>query len=111
MIPNKEKEGLHYLAVKRLSSLLLGITSKHKGDFYCLNYFHSEHQGSFYCLNCIHSFEAENKFKFRKNKDLCGIVMPSEKYNISEFDQFMKTNKMLYITYADIESLKEKIDG
>ena len=62
-------------------------------------------------MNCIHSFEAENKLKSHKNKDLCGIVMLSEKYNISEFNQFMKTNKMLYITYADIESLKEKIDG
>ena len=33
----------HYLAVKRksLSALLTGITSKHVGDFYCLNCFHS----------------------------------------------------------------------
>ena len=35
MIPNEEKEGRHYLAVKKLSALLHGITSKHKGDFYC----------------------------------------------------------------------------
>ena len=25
----------HYLAVKKLSSLLIGITLKHQGDFYC----------------------------------------------------------------------------
>ena len=31
----------HYLAVKSISGLLKGITSKHKGDFYCLNCFHS----------------------------------------------------------------------
>ena len=31
----------HYLAVKSLSALLTGITSKHVGDFYCLNCFHS----------------------------------------------------------------------
>ena len=31
----------HYLAVKSLSALLRGITSKHVGDFYCLNCFHS----------------------------------------------------------------------
>ena len=31
----------HYLAVKRLSALLRGITSKHDGDFYSLNCFHS----------------------------------------------------------------------
>ena len=41
MIPNKEKEGWHYLAVKKLSTLLRGITSKHHGDFYCLNCLHS----------------------------------------------------------------------
>ena len=29
----------HYLSVKGLSALLKGITSKHKGDFYCLNFF------------------------------------------------------------------------
>ena len=37
MIPSKEKEGQHYLAVKKLSALLRGITSKHNGDFYSLN--------------------------------------------------------------------------
>ena len=39
MIPNKEK--WHYLAVKKLSALLRGITSKH-GDFYCLYSFATE---------------------------------------------------------------------
>ena len=34
-------ENWHYLAVKSLSGLLTGITSNHKEDFYCLNYFHS----------------------------------------------------------------------
>ena len=27
----------HYLAVKKLSALHRGITSKHEGEFYCLN--------------------------------------------------------------------------
>ena len=35
MIPNEEKEGQrHYLTVKKLSTLLRGITLKHHGDFY-----------------------------------------------------------------------------
>ena len=38
MIPNEEKEGWHYLAVRKLPTLLRGITSKHHGDFYCLNW-------------------------------------------------------------------------
>ena len=48
MILKKEKEGWHYLVVKKSSALLHGITSKHKGDFYC--------------LNCLHYFRTENEF-------------------------------------------------
>ena len=39
----------HYLAVKSISGLLKEITSKHKGDFYC--------------LNCFHSYTTEKKLK------------------------------------------------
>ena len=67
MIPNEEKQGWHYLAVKKLSTVLKGITSKHHWVFYC--------------LNCLHSFRTENKSKYHekmyKNKDFYGIVMPS----------------------------------
>ena len=66
MIPNGE--GWHFLAVKKLSALLRGITSKHHGDFYC--------------LNCLHSFTTENKRESHKivceNKDLCNVIMPPE---------------------------------
>ena len=92
MTPNEEKEGWHYLAVKNLSALLNGITSKYKGHFYC--------------LNCLHPFRTKNKLKSHekvcKNKDFCGIVMPSEKDSILEFNQYMKSDKMPYIIYADI---------
>ena len=74
MIPNEEKEIRHYLAVKILSALLKGTTLKHDGDFYC--------------LNCLHFFRTEDKLKTHekvcKNKDFCGIVMPSEKDNIQK---------------------------
>ena len=36
--------------------------------------------------------------------------MPSEKDNILKFNQYMKSDKMLYIIYADLESLIKKID-
>ena len=53
-------EKWHYLAVKKFSALLRGITSNHKGDFYC--------------LNCFHSYRKENKLKKHynacKNHDL-----------------------------------------
>ena len=82
MIPNKDKGRWHYLTVKRLSALLHGITSKHNGNFYC--------------LSCLDSFRTKNKLKSHekvcKNKDFRGIVLPSEKDNISEFNQYMKSD-------------------
>ena len=99
-ITNKEKEGWHYLAVKKLSALLHKKTSKHKGGFYC--------------LNCLNSFRTKSNLKSyekaSKNKDIHGIVMPSEKKKILEFNLYMKSNKMSCIIYADIESLIRKID-
>ena len=47
MITDGEK--WHYLAVKRLSALLNGITSNHNVDFYY--------------LNCIHAYTTENKLE------------------------------------------------
>ena len=46
-----------------------------------------------------------------KNKDFCGIVMPSKKNKILEFNQCMKSDKIPYIVYADIQSFILKIDG
>ena len=37
----RNEKGWHYLAVKKLSVLLRGITSKHHGGFYCLNFPHN----------------------------------------------------------------------
>ena len=66
-IPNVEKE--------KLFALLRWITSKHDGDFYCLNY--------------LHSLRTEKKVKSHqkvcKNKYFCGIVLPSQKDNILTF--------------------------
>ena len=54
---------------KKLSTLLRRKTSKHHGDFYC--------------LNSLHLFRTESKLKSHekvcKHKDFCGIVMPSKK--------------------------------
>ena len=86
---------------KKLSILLRGITSKHHGDFYC--------------LNCLHSLRTENKLKSHEkvceNKDFCGIVLPPKKDNILKFNQYMKSHKMSYIIYTDIETLIKKMNG
>ena len=46
VIPNTEKEGKHYLAVKKLSAILHGISSKHNDNFF---------------LNWLQSFRTKNK--------------------------------------------------
>ena len=73
----KSEGRCHYLAVKKLSALLRGLTSKHDGDFYC--------------LNCFHSFATENKHQSHirvcENKDFCNIIMPSEDTKILDFNQ------------------------
>ena len=101
MIPNEKKEGLwHHLALKKMTTLLREITSKH---------------GDFHWLDCLHYSGSENKLqsheKVYKNRDFCGIVMPSERDKILEFSQYMKSDKMPNIIYADIESLIRKIDS
>ena len=49
--------------------------------------------------------------KVCKNKNFPGVVKPSEKSNILEFNQYMKSDKMPCNTYADIESLIKKVHG
>ena len=66
--------------LKEFSALLRGITSKHQGDFYC--------------LNCLHFFATENKCESHKNicenKDFCTVLMHSEDPKILEFGQYQK---------------------
>ena len=89
------------MAVKELLALLRRITSKYHSDFYC--------------LNCLHSFAVENKReshqKVRKNKDFCNVIIPFEDTKILEFNQYQKSGKALFVIYADLECLIEKIDG
>ena len=64
MITDGEK--WHYLTVRRLSILLKGITSRHDGDFYCLN-----------CFDSYASNKSLGKhMKVCENKDYCYIEMP-----------------------------------
>ena len=39
------------------------------------------------------------------NKAFCGIAMLPEKDDILEFNQYMKSDKIPYIKYADLESI------
>ena len=87
-----------YLAVKKLSALFKETTSNEKGDFYCLNYFHS--------------FRTENKLKKHynlcKNHNYCYIEMPKKDNKIPKYSHGEKPAKVPIIVYADIEFFREK---
>ena len=98
MITDDEK--WHYLVVKRLSAPFRGVTSKHDGDFYC--------------LNCFQSYTTENKLKKHKkvceNHDYCYAEMP-EKYNkILKRNNSEKSMRLPFIIIADLECLLEKMN-
>ena len=66
----------HYLTVKNLPGLLRGITSTHKGDFYC--------------LSCFHSHRTKNKLEAHKkiceNHNYCIVEMPAKDNNIIKYN-------------------------
>ena len=84
---------------KKLSALLTGITLKHDGDFYCLNFFNS--------------FRTENKLKKHKNvcedHDYCYVEILKEDNKILKCNHGEKSMKVPFIIYADLESLLEKM--
>ena len=86
---NEEKENWHYLAVN-----IYFIEKNIKTRWWFLLF---ESSSYFY----------EKVFK----KDFCVIIMPFQKDNILQFNQFMKSDKMPYITHADIKFFIKKING
>ena len=93
-----ENNNWHYLAV--ISGLLRGITSRHNGDFYC--------------LNCFHSYTTKNKLrkgeKICTDYDFCFLKMPDEDDNILTYTPGKKSLKVPFIICADLECLLQKIN-
>ena len=97
MISDGEK--WHYLTVRSLSALLKGITSKHKGDSYCLN-----------CCHLYRTKEALKKhMKVCEDKGYCYIEMPKKGESL-KYHPGVKSIRAPYAIFADIESLLKKID-
>ena len=72
-----------------------GIISKNNDNYYCLNlpsFFYNE-------IWTWYSYE-----KVCKNKDFNRIKLLSQKDNILQFSQYMKSYKIPCIIYADLES-------
>ena len=85
---------------KKLSALLRGVTSKHDGNF-C-------------CLDCIQSYTTKNKlekhYKIWKNHDYCYVDMPNEDSKILKQNHGEKSMKFLFVIYADLKCLLEKMN-
>ena len=73
-----------YLAIKSISGLLRGITSKHNGDYYC--------------LNCFQSYTTEKKRrkpgKVCENHDFYNLKMPDEDNKILKYVSGEKSLKV-----------------
>ena len=73
----------------------------------------SKHDGDFYCLNCLHSYRTKDKLKEHENickyHDYCYIEIPNENNKILKYNPGEKSMKTPVIIYSDLESLLEKI--
>ena len=89
------KKWKQIVAGNKLSALFRQITSKHDGDFYC--------------LNCFYAYSTENKLKKHKSvyedHDYCYVEMPKEDNKILKYKHGEKSMNVPFIIYADLESL------
>ena len=81
--------------MKSLSALLKGVTSNHKGHFYC--------------LNCFHPYRTEKNIKKHErvcnDHDYCFVQMPNDDNKILKYNYGEKSLKVLAFIYADLECL------
>ena len=90
----------HYIAIKNISALLKGLSSKHNDDFYC--------------LNCFNSYRTKRKLedheKLCGNNDFSAIKMPEEKNKfIISSTPGKNTLKNPFIIYTDFETILKPI--
>ena len=82
-----------------MPALLRRITSKHVGDFYCLNYPHSY----------------RTKINLIKHENVCEnhryyyVEMPRKDNKILKYNHREKSRKVPFLIYADLEYLLEII--
>ncbi|XP_057299543.1 uncharacterized protein LOC130630167 [Hydractinia symbiolongicarpus] len=90
----------HYVAIKRYSALMRGLSSRHRGDHYC--------------RNCMHGFRSQetrdNHMKVCMDHDFCEIVMPEEG-TVLKHEDGQKLLRMPFVIYADTECILEPVQG
>ena len=74
-----------------MSPLFRGITSKHEGDFYCLNCFYSKQKYK------STKDELEKHKNVCQNHDYCYVEMPKEDNKILKYNHGEKSMKVPFI--------------
>ncbi|XP_057296306.1 uncharacterized protein LOC130625271 [Hydractinia symbiolongicarpus] len=96
----QEEGKKHYVAIKRYSALMRGLSSRHRGDHYC--------------RNCMHGFRSQetrdNHMKVCMDHDFCEIVIPKEG-TVLKHEDGQKSLRMPFIIYADTECILEPVQG
>ena len=91
----KDGENAHYCLVNNISALLASQLNKHKG---------SRH----FCLRCLNSFKSKKSLDDHKeycyNNECVKTIMPEEG-TILRFKNFLHSEKVPFIVYADTEAL------
>ena len=74
----------------------------------------SKHEGEFDCLNCFCSYRTKNKLKKHKkvceNYDYCYVEIPEEDNKILKQNHGEKSMRAPFAIYAELESLLEKMN-
>ena len=87
-----------FFSVKKLSTLLRGISSNHNGDVYC--------------MNCFKSFRKKSKLKIHKkmceNHYYCYVEMPNNESKILEYTHSQKYKRATFVIFSDLECLLQK---
>ena len=96
-----ENNRKHYIAIKSISRLLSKKNSKHK-------------EAQHFCMNCLQGFREEclrdEHVGYCKNNETVWIEMPYRK-QIMQYSNGQFQFKVLFIMYADFESILEPIQG
>ena len=96
-----ESNRKHYVAIKSLSRLLHSQNTKHE-------------EKEYFCMNCLHGFKEESSrnehIGYCKDNESVWTGMPHKK-PVVEYSDGQFQCKVLFIMYADFESILEPISG
>ena len=97
----KDGENSHYCLIKNMSALIASQINNHKGTRNI-------------CLNCLNSFKCKKSMEEHKeycyNNECVKTIMP-EPGTFLRFKNFLHSEKVPFIVYADMESLIKNMDN